>query len=52
MVSKMSMKDINYTRIVTMLKILLDEEKITWHEYELAKQYYRKMTRAEIVLGD
>lgn len=41
-----------HARIVTMLKILLDEEKITRHEYELAKQYYRKMTRAEIVLGD
>lgn len=34
-----------------MLKILLDEEMITRHEYELAKQYYRKITRAEMFLA-
>ncbi len=52
MLAQNDTKNINYVRIVAMLRILLRENVITEKEYLHAKKYYQKLTGADIVLAD
>lgn len=45
-------KNINYIRILNILKILRKEECISNEEYENAKVFYLKFTDADIVIAD
>lgn len=42
----------NFLRIVAILKNLRDNGKISPKEYGNAKNYYRKLTGADIVIAD
>lgn len=44
--------NINFIRIVNILKDLRDSGLITAEEYAHAKEYYRKMTGADIAVCD
>ena len=45
-------KSANYLRIVSMLRHLLSNGKITEKEYCRAKKYYKQLTGADIVIAD
>ncbi len=45
-------KNINYVRIMGLLRQLRDTTVITEKEYKKAKKYYQKLTGANLVLAD
>lgn len=52
MVAEKQTKSANYLRIVSMLRHLLSNGKITDKEYGRAKKYYKQLTGADIVVAD
>ena len=42
----------NYLRLVTVMRELRAEQKISEKEYDRAKVYYQKMTGADVVILD
>lgn len=52
MVAEKQTKSANYLRIVSMLRHLLSNGKITEKEYGRAKRYYKQLTGADIVIAD
>lgn len=52
MIAEKKTKCANYIRIVSILKSLRDKGKITPEEYGRAKDYYRNLTGADIVIAD
>jgi hypothetical protein len=52
MISESKTKSANYLRIVSILKALLADGTISQSEYIRAKQYYQKLTGADIVIVD
>lgn len=51
MLAENKTKSANYLRIISMLKLLRDNGEITAKEYNRAKQYYKKLTGADIVIA-
>ncbi len=45
-------KNINFVRIIQMLKKLRERGEITEAEYRRARRYYQKMTGADLVVAD
>ncbi len=45
-------KNINYVRIVGVLKALRDNGNISYDEYARATAFYKKLTGADIVLAE
>ncbi len=45
-------KSANYLRIVCVLKSMLADGTITRNEYNRAKEYYKKLTGADLVIPD
>ena len=45
-------KNMNYVRIMEMLRRLRDGSLITEKEYRKAKKYYQRLTGADLVLVD
>lgn len=45
-------KSANYLRIVYVLKSMLADGTISQKEYDRAKDYYRKLTGADLVIAD
>lgn len=52
MKSEVNTKSANFLRIVCALRQLLSQKKITEQEYNRAKNYYQKLTGADIVILD
>lgn len=52
MLTEVQTKSANYIRIINVLKTLLDFGFINEKEYVRAKNYYRKLTGADIVIAD
>ena len=52
MIAEKQTKCANYIRIVAILKNLRDSGKISSKEYGRAKNYYRNLTGAYIVIAD
>ena len=52
MLSEKSRNNVNFVRIVTVLRNLLASGLITGDEYKRAKGYYRKLTGADIAVVD
>ena len=52
MLSEKQTKSANYLCIVSMLRSMKETGSITEKEYSRAKEYYRKLTGADIVLSD
>lgn len=52
MLSENQTKSANFLRIVQMLKILREDGAISGEEYRRAKNYYQKLTGADIIIAD
>ena len=52
MISEKSRNNINFVRIVIVLKNLLSSGMISTVEYKRAKEYYKKITGADIAVID
>lgn len=52
MIAEKKTKCANYIRIVSILKSLRDNGKISPREYSRAKNYYRNLTGADIIIAD
>lgn len=52
MIAKKKTKCANYIRIVSILKSLRDNGKISPKEYGRAKNYYKSLTGADIIIAD
>lgn len=51
MIAENKTKNANYLRIVLTLQTLRDHQQITAKEYERAKEFYRKLTGADLVIA-
>ena len=52
MISEKQTKSANYLCIIAVLRGMKEDGSITEKEYRRAKEYYRKLTGADIVLAD
>ena len=52
MLAEKTEKNIKFVRIVAVLKSLRNSGGISPKEYNRAKNYYRKMTGADIIIAD
>ena len=52
MLAEKTEKNINFVRIVAVLKSLRNSGGISQKEYNRAKTYYKKMTGADIIIAD
>lgn len=52
MLAENKTKNINFVRIVSVLKSLREEGSITREEYNRAKSFYQKLTGADIIVVD
>lgn len=52
MIAENTTKNINFVRIVYVLKYMRDGGHITASEYDRAKTYYSKLTGADIIIAD
>lgn len=52
MLAENKRKNINFVRIVSVLKSLREEGSITREEYYRAKTFYQKLTGADIIVVD
>lgn len=52
MIAEKKTKSAHFIRIVSVLKMLRDTGKITCAEYDRAKNYYRSLTGADIIIAD
>ena len=52
MLAEKTEKNIKFVRIVAVLKSLRNSGGISHKEYNRAKNYYRKMTGADIIIAD
>ena len=50
MLAENKTKNINFVRIVSVLKSLREEGSITREEYNRAKSFYQKLTGADIIV--
>ncbi len=51
MIAQNETKNINYIRIVNILRSLRENGSITEKEYMRAKKYYQKLTGADIIVA-
>ena len=52
MISENQTKNANYLRIVSILKMMRDNQTITAKEYTRAKKYYGDLIGADIIIAD
>ena len=52
MIAEKTKQNANFIQIVTVLRSLLSAGHITPKEYNKAKNYYQKLTGADIVIAD
>ncbi len=52
MVTESATKSANYLKLVCVLKSLMSDGTISRKEYERAKDYYKKLTGADLVIPD
>ena len=50
MIAEKRTKNANYLRIVSILKMMRDNQTITVKEYDRAKKYYSDLTGADLII--